>query len=184
MSTLLINNNGNPELIDMREMAADAIVLGEVVRDTDPDPLIALRDPFAGPHDGLLWPDNMFSGPLMRLSEVKARWEEKAGMKDKEERSLRQAGIDWILKLVRTPKTPWTTTLADHCALVMRAMLSENDTAVVIETMVQVVPELGTIAQRAHQEVMGLRVAAMRESWGKIEEEWERMQEEWRQKES
>jgi len=68
---LLVNDNGTPKLVEMREMAADAEVLGQVIADIDTDPLIACKNPYAGPHDGWAWPDNMFSGPVMRLSKIR-----------------------------------------------------------------------------------------------------------------
>lgn len=71
---LLVNDNGTPKLVELREMAADAEVLGQVIADIDTDPLVAWKNPFAGPHDGWAWPDNMFSGPVMRLSKIKEEW--------------------------------------------------------------------------------------------------------------
>jgi hypothetical protein len=73
VSKYVVRRDDGYEVVDLRDALPGADVVAEVVDDEDEDdPLVWLRNPFAGPGDWW-WPHNMFAPPAYRLSELE-RW--------------------------------------------------------------------------------------------------------------
>lgn len=74
MSSYVVSTGDDLQVMPLCNMLADTepdTIVAEVVGDEDTDdPLVALRDSLASPHD-FFWPLNMFWGAQLRLSELR-----------------------------------------------------------------------------------------------------------------